>query len=331
MQTVRSLRPERVQPLDIDRSKHQLNSPGLVLRILLVFHYGKFIPLQITSQASMADLASVFATLLGVAQDAGVPQVACQCENCLTIRTNSGWPVCLAIVDNNAGKFWMIDATPRFPEQLNWLKRRYPDYRFCGILLTHAHIGHYAGLMYLGREAMSAKALPVYASISMQAYLSNNGPWSALIELNNIELKTLRDNDQLIISKDIVITPVAVEHRSEFSNTYAMLLSGPQRSLFYCPDIDSWQRLNLSEYLNANDYALLDATFFSDDELPGRNLREIPHPLVTQTLEFIRDQPFQTWLIHLNHSNPLWRPGKERKLVGKHAVQLPDFGQVWNL
>lgn len=279
----------------------------------------------------MDGLTTISAILLGLAQDAGVPQIACQCDNCRTIRAKSGWPVCMAIVDNKARKFWMIDATPRFPEQINWLWQRYPGHQFCGIVLTHAHIGHYTGLMYLGREAMSTEALPVYASASMQAFLCNNGPWSALVELNNIELRNLDDNEQLILSGDIKITPVAVDHRAEFSNTFAMLISGRQRALFYCPDIDHWNNLNLAEYLNAGDHALLDATFYSEDELPGRDLREIPHPPVTQTLEFIKGQSFQTWLIHLNHSNPLWQSGRERKALRKHGVSIPDFGQVWAL
>ena len=110
-----------------------------------------------------------------------------------------------------------------------------------------------------------------------------------------------------------------------------MLVSGPERSLFYCPDIDRWNNLNLAGHITAGDYALLDATFFSEDELPGRNLREIPHPLVTQTIKFVKNQPFQTWLIHLNHSNPLWQSGEETQLIKKDGILLPEFGQVWRL
>jgi len=279
----------------------------------------------------MDDLSSSSAILLGLAQDAGVPQIDCRCDNCQTINSNSGWPVSLAIIDNNVRKYWIIDATPRFPEQLNWLRKRYPGYHFCGILLTHAHIGHYTGLMYLGREAMSADAMPVYASLSMQAYLCNNGPWSGLISLNNIELHDIHSNERVILSEEIAITPVAVDHRSEFSNTFAMLVHGPEKSLFYCPDIDHWRNLNLAEYIDKGDHALLDATFFSENELPGRNLGEIPHPSVTQTIEFVKNQSFQAWMIHLNHSNPLWRLGEETRLLKKHGILLPEFGQVWPL
>lgn len=279
----------------------------------------------------MDDLNSSFAILLGLAQDAGVPQVACGCENCQAITDNSGWPVSLAIIDENIRKYWIIDATPRFPEQLNWLRQQYPAHEFCGILLTHAHIGHYTGLMYLGREAMSADALPVYASTSMQAFLCDNGPWSELIRLGNIELHDMHDDEQFFLSRQIAITPVAVDHRSEFSNTLALLVSGPGKSLFYCPDIDHWRNLNLAEYIGKGDYALLDATFFSEHELPGRNMREIPHPLVTQTIEFVKDLPFQSWMIHLNHSNPLWQRVEQTRLLKDHQLLMAEFGQVWQL
>ena len=279
----------------------------------------------------MNKLSASCAILLGLAQDAGVPQIGCQCQNCLSINSNAGWPVSMAIVDDNASQYWIIDATPRFPEQFNWLKQRYPNYKFSGLLLTHAHIGHYTGLMYLGREAMSAQKVPVYASVSMQAFLNENGPWSALVEFENIELLDLHENQVVSLSSEISVTPIAVSHRSEFSDAFAMLVAGSKKSLFYCPDIDHWRNLNLSAYLTKKDYALLDATFFSEEELPGRDLSEIPHPLVTQTLEFVAGQPFQTSMIHLNHSNPLWQPGKHRQLLKEHHVMVPDFGTVWPL
>ena len=279
----------------------------------------------------MNDLTSSSAILLGLAQDAGVPQIACGCDNCLSINSNAGWPACLALVDDLTRQYWIIDATPRFVQQLNWLKLHYPAYHFSGILLTHAHIGHYTGLMYLGREAMASDLLPVYASVSMQAYLSKNGPWSGLVELKNIELHDLHANQQLTLSTSITITPIAVDHRSEFSDTLAMLVSGVEKKLFYCPDIDHWHNLDLAAMLNPGDYALLDATFFSEHELPGRDMDEIPHPLVTQTIKFVKGQAFQAWVIHLNHSNPLWKVGKETQLLRENEVHLPEFGQVWQL
>ena len=59
-----------------------------------------------------------------------------------------------------------------------------------GIFLTHAHIGHYIGLMYLGKEAMNADQVPVYAMTRMKGFLIQNGPWSQLLKINNIRINT---------------------------------------------------------------------------------------------------------------------------------------------
>ena len=56
------------------------------------------------------------------------------------------------------------------------------------------------------------------------------------------------------------------------------------------------------------DIALLDATFWSDDELQHRKQSEVPHPPVSQTLEMLgarREGDPRLVFIHLNHTNPL--------------------------
>ena len=279
----------------------------------------------------MKNSSSIKVVLLGLAQDAGVPQIGCDCRNCQSINSEEGWPVSLAIIDNDNYKFWIIDATPKFPQQYNWLRKQYPKHQFSGILLTHAHIGHYTGLMYLGREAMNSTSTPVYATSSMQKFIRTNAPWSQLVDLKNIELANIKPIEKLEISNNLTIKPITVTHRSEFSDTLAFLIQGQNKKLFYCPDIDHWRGLDLSQHLSQGDYALLDGTFFSQDELPGRDLTKIPHPLVTQTIEFVKDQPFKTWIIHLNHSNPLWCSDRDRNLFEENGIERPKFGQSWFL
>jgi len=279
----------------------------------------------------MNKLSTIKVILLGLAQDAGVPQIGCDCVNCKTIDSMQGWPVSLALVDENTEQYWIIDVTPKFSQQYNWLKAQYPAYRFSGILLTHAHIGHYTGLMYLGKEAMNTVSMPVYATTSMQQFLSDNAPWSQLVADNNIQFYELESEQNFRLSENLKVKPVAVNHRSEFTDTLAFLIKGPNKNLFYCPDIDSWDGLTLNDYLGENDYALLDGTFFNQDELPGRNLKEIPHPFVNKSVELVKNQPFKTRFIHLNHSNPLWQEGRERKWLYSLDIKLPKFAQSWTI
>jgi pyrroloquinoline quinone biosynthesis protein B len=138
---------------------------------------------------------SVEAILLGTAQDGGVPQAGCYCAHCAPARSDLAlrrWVACLGLVDRVARKSWLVDATPDLREQLHALHRLAPDCPLTGIVLTHAHIGHYAGLIHLGREAWNTKGLPVYASSRMACFLRENAPWSQLVALGNVQLHVLQ-------------------------------------------------------------------------------------------------------------------------------------------
>ena len=259
-----------------------------------------------------------FLYVLGVVQDAGYPQAGCYQPHCLP-----GWEnitgrrgaTSLAVVDPAGGSKYLFEATPQLPEQLYALEQVAPDsdYRLDGVFLTHAHIGHYAGLMYFGREAMDTSNIPVFAMRRMREFLENNGPWSQLVSLNNISLKYLR-NFQTEPLGNILVTPLLVPHRDEFSETVGFMILGPSRSALFIPDIDKWELWdrNIIDEIRNVDYALIDATFFNGDELPGRELSEIPHPFVVESMALFEELPAsekdKIWFIHMNHSNPLLDP-----------------------
>jgi len=259
--------------------------------------------------------------ILGVAQDAGYPQTGCYQPHCMpgwrdrNLRRNA---VSLGLVDPAGHRKYMFDATPGFPEQFYTLETEAPsaEYEMAGIFLTHAHIGHYTGLMFLGHEAMGAKHVPVYAMPRMQRYLEKNGPWSQLVDYGNIELKPLSDGEPLVLGS-IAVTPFPVPHRDEFSETVGYRIAGPRRTAVFIPDIDKWQdwQTDLRELVKSVDYAMLDATFFADGELPGRDMSKIPHPFVAETMTLLDPLPAEqrgkVWFIHLNHTNPLLDAGSE--------------------
>jgi pyrroloquinoline quinone biosynthesis protein B len=290
---------------------------------------------------------TVEAILLGTAQDGGLPQAGCHCAQCAPAHTDPAkrqWVVCLALVDHATHQSWLIDATPDFREQLHALHSLAPDCPLAGIVLTHAHVGHYAGLIHLGREAWDTHHLPVYASPRMAGFLRENAPWSQLVALGNISLRTFppsrkrqRDANESFretqLGPNLHVTPMQVPHRDEFSDTLAFIVRGPTRRLFYCPDIDAWDqwRHDLRRFVSEVDMALLDGTFFSAGELAGRGLSQIPHPLVTDTAERLAGVNCDVRLIHLNHSNPLHRPGPERDWLAARGMAPGAFGDRWRL
>ncbi len=280
--------------------------------------------------ASDEPLPVVEATVLGIAQDAGYPQANCQKACCRPAWKDPGKKrkvSCLAISDRGTGKAWLLDATPDFPEQLQFIWDSL-ELELGGILLTHAHIGHYTGLMYLGREVMGAQGVPVYVMPRMDSFLRENGPWSQLITLGNIELRTLQAGQNIALSPNLAITPFPVPHRDEYSETVGFSVQGPNQSLMFLPDIDKWSRwaVPVDSMVEAHDLAFLDATFFSGAELPGRDMSEIPHPFVQESLQRFAPLPDsirrRIHFIHFNHSNPLLQPGS----AAQQEVQQAGLG-----
>ena len=265
--------------------------------------------------------------VLGIAQDGGVPHVGCRQDLCVEARRHPERRhrvASLGLVDEGTGRRYLIDATPDLPSQLESLHggRPWPDRQrpLDGILLTHAHVGHYAGLLYLGREALGARGVPVYATARMGRFLRENGPWAQLVSLGQIELRELTPGQELALGPDLKVTPLAVPHRDEYSDTVGFRVRGPSRALLFIPDIDKWERWDrrLEDELAAVDTALLDGTFFEAGEVPGRSLADIPHPLAEETAARRGGGRAKVELIHLNHTNRLlWDEGARRRLLAR--------------
>ncbi|RLD21046.1 MAG: pyrroloquinoline quinone biosynthesis protein PqqB [Bacteroidetes bacterium] len=279
--------------------------------------------------------------ILGIGQDAGYPQADCHKECCEAVWANPELKrhvSCIAVVDKASSQSWMFDATPDFTTQVKMLEqysgKQIPD----GILLTHAHIGHYTGLMYLGREAIGATDVPVYAMPRMYKFLSENGPWSQLVTLNNIVLRQMKDNSKVKLTTSLSVTPLLVPHRDEYSETVGFLITGPNKTVLFIPDINKWQSWDRSilEVIREVDIALIDGSFFNGDELPGRDMSEIPHPFVVESMELFEslspDDKAKVHFIHFNHTNPmLHADSEESQLVKKMGFNIAFEGQVIGL
>lgn len=273
-------------------------------KLLFYFLLFTFYPSEILAQRPYVEV-------LGIAQDAGYPQAGCQKECCESLHIDPSLRqnvASIALVNETKSSYWIFDATPDFTTQNNLLHHSIKNSTLGGIFLTHAHIGHYTGLVYLGREAMSTSKLAVFARPKMKLFLENNGPWSQLVTLGNIELKDTQKPVQL--NSNLKVESFLVPHRDEFSETVGYKISSGSKSLIYIPDIDKWSKWekNLADLVKENDYLLLDGTFFKDGEI-NRPMSEVPHPFVSETMEVLNnltaDQKSRVYFIHFNHTNPL--------------------------
>lgn len=287
--------------------------------------------LLVASFQAVAGKDDPYIYILGVTQDAGYPQTGCYEEHCMP-----GWQdtdlrrgaVSLGLIDPGSNKKYMFEATPAFPAQFYELEMEAPPerYELAGIFLTHAHIGHYTGLMFLGHEAMDASNIPVYAMPIMSDYLKENGPWSQLVSYENIVLKPLQ-SDKTLSFGPLRVTPFLVPHRDEYSETVGYRIEGPNKSAIFIPDINKWSdwQTNLAELIKTVDYALIDATFFADGELPGRDMSKVQHPFVVESMALLEglsaEERNRVWFIHMNHTNPLLNSQSKESI----SVQSKDF------
>lgn len=288
--------------------------------------------------------AETYVLVLGVAQDGGRPQLGS------TPKTTHDWSdrsirrfvASLLIVDPATRQRWLIDATPDIREQLQEAADHPPGRTsplpVDGVLLTHAHIGHYTGLMHFGREALGTRGLPVHCSPSMSQFLTANGPWSLLVKLQNIALQPLLPDQPLALTNNLSVTAFTVPHRAEFTDTYGFLIRGPKRAVLYIPDIDKWERWDrrIEDLIAQSDVALLDGTFFDAGELPGRSMSEIPHPLIVESLQRFASLPpterAKLEFIHLNHTNPAHEAGsQESTRIRATGARVAQEGEVINL
>ncbi len=278
---------------------------------------------------------SPYLVVLGIAQDGGVPQAG--------DRTHRGWDdpsfrkfaSCLAIVDPATSQRWMIDCTPDFREQLHRLDEITPvepKPGLDGILLSHAHIGHYAGLMHLGLEVMGAQEVPVYAMPKMREFLEKNGPWSLLVNYRNILLKPLQDGKEVALTSDLRIEPFLVPHRQEYSEVVGFFIKGPRKTVLYISDIDNWEEwekmgTKIEDLIPTVDVAYLDGTFYANGEIPGRDMSSFPHPFIKHSMDkfgaLSEENRRKIRFIHLNHTNPaLLADGEARRTIEKNGFNV---------
>ncbi len=262
-------------------------------------------------------LKTPYIIVLGTTQDGGAPQAGCTKKCCIN-RWNSPkkefFVTSLGIIDPDSKEAWMIEATPDFAQQHKIISE---ENEVKGIFISHAHIGHYSGIMYLGRETMGYKNMPLYMAPKMTRFIKSNAPWSQLVELNNIKLFKIKDGDTIKLNNRLTIKPFTVPHRDEFSETNGFQILGPNKSLIFIPDIDKWEKwdVDVLKKVEQNDYALLDGTFFDEKELPGRDMSEIPHPFVIESTEFFKKikDVVDINFIHFNHTNPLLNETSESR------------------
>ena len=264
----------------------------------------------------MAD-GVVEVVVVGIAQDGGVPQAGCSCERCVSALNDPSkilYPVS-CVIRGLDGSVHLIEATRSLAHQLGIAANSLdegdslvPD----SVSLTHAHLGHIDGIGQFGKEAMGGSRVPLFASSSVIRVLEERR-LSSPFQINGVSPGApFSPTEGCGFELDFVRVP----HRDEYSDTHAIRVIGPNHSLLFLPDHDDWGGTlglvgqgGIRDWLDhmGVDFAMIDGTFWSDDELGGRDMAQVPHPTISESLELLgekREGDPEIIFIHLNHTNP---------------------------
>jgi len=311
-------------------------------QLLLLFCISLFSCNKETRVVENKKKSKQYITVLGIAQDAGYPQIGCQKECCANFYNGTYKKqkvVSLGLVDLENKQKWLFEATPDIATQLASLEQNHlkTNTLIDGIFLTHAHIGHYSGLMYFGREALGKQGTKIFVMPKMKTYLSKNGPWNQLVKLENIVFENLQNDATITLNQNLKVTPFLVPHRDEFSETVGYKIEGKNKTALFIPDINKWEKWqkNIIAEVKKVDYAFLDATFFKDGEI-NRPMSEIPHPFIEETVHLFKDEDIATknkiLFIHFNHTNPtLQNTATEKTTIEKLGFKFAFEGMQLDL
>ena len=158
-------------------------------------------------------------------------------------------------------------------------------------------------------------------------------PGSGSLLPGRLDLRPVVSGEWNRIDDQLQARALLVPHRPEYSDTVGWVFHGPTQTILYLPDIDSWERweLDVEDVVASVDVALLDASFYSGDEVPGRNIEDIPHPLVPHSMDRLQgrvDAGDRVVFTHLNNTNPaLFEDSREAAEVLRRGFEIATEGQ----
>ena len=174
--------------------------------------------------------------------------------------------------------------------------------------------------------------------LEWDSFLRNYGPWSQLVHSQNIYLNRITARDTIDLNDQLKVIPFRVPHRDEYSETVGYKVIGPNKAVLFIPDIDKWSKWehSIANEISQVDYAFVDATFYDGDEIKSRDISQIPHPFVIESMELLKglvaDERSKVHFIHFNHTNPLLdSTSNAYHNVLKKGFNIAQFNQVLEL
>jgi pyrroloquinoline quinone biosynthesis protein B len=264
--------------------------------------------------------------VLGTVQDGGVPHLGCTCDVCEKAREDANEAKNVSAIllkedDSESSARYLVNATPDIRAQV---RGDYLD----GVFVPHEGLGHITGLQYFGQEGPDISNLSVFTSEEVEDFVMQNDPYRFLVDRNNLEVRGFDDGEEIDIRGGDVEARY-FNHPHLNHDTTAYMIHGEEKKLFYLDDITDFTD-EIVECVKEADVALIDGTFWSEDEI-GR-FEEVPHPPIRRSLDQFADVDTEIYFTHMNHTNPALREGSdERQEVEENGFRVAERGMEFTL
>lgn len=293
------------------------------------------------------------ALVLGTAAGGGLPQWNCACAQCARARRDGAHRTqdCLA-VSANGERWYLVNASPDIRAQLLAAPRLAPgpgrrETPIAGVLFTDAELDHTIGLLALREDTR----LDIYATDPVLRALDGAFPVRRVLDPYGAKTwHTVTAGAAVALDGDLRVTAVPLGAkrpryterdrpgaRPDWVVAYRFEDGATGGCLVYAPCVADWAE-PLDGALAGARCALLDGTFFHDDEMTratgsGRTATAMGHLPIGETLPRLAGRPgLRVLYTHLNNTNPVLDPGSaERAAVTAAGAEIPADGQLIEL
>lgn len=301
--------------------------------------------------------------VLGSSAGGGFPQWNCNCGNCRGLRTgtlNARRRTQSSIALSADGRRWVVcNASPDIHQQIAQHPALQPragvrDSAIAAVMLVDGQIDHSAGLLLLREHNVP---LDVWTTETVREDLSTGLPILSVlrhfcgVQWNRIPVDGSAFQMPALPGLAVIALPVEGKpgpysaHREQprIGDNIGLIFRDQRsgRQLFYAPGLASIPHA-VAEVLQASDCAMVDGTFWSDDEMirlgvsvkRARDLGHLPQSGPGGMIEQLAPLPRRTRriLIHINNTNPILdETGAERAQLTAAGIEVAFDGLEFEL
>ena len=273
--------------------------------------------------------------ILGAAAGGGLPQWNCSCPVCAAARDGRATPRMQSSIAVRAdgGAWYLVNASPDVRQQMELLRDSGAARRsspVAGVLLTDAEIDHTAGLIVL-REG--PEPLRIHASAAVRSALTTGFALLPVLGAYcGVEWSPLEPGTTVVLDGGLSVESFAVpgdppRYIGGEPFGVGLTFSADGATVTYVPAVMELDPA-LQARLRQSDWALVDGTCWTDDELVRLGISETTARMMGHapisgpggTLETLArlDGP-RLVLVHLNNTNPVLVDGSPERAAVEEA------------